>query len=92
MLLEPLPYSHPEQIVQVMEMHPDGQRHWTSTLTFLDWKNQNTVFEAMAAEWWDSMALTGGDVPVELASLMGICAVLQYLSCQTLARTHLRAR
>jgi len=42
-LLEPLPYSHPEQIVQVMEMHPDGQRHWTSTLNFLDWKNQNKV-------------------------------------------------
>ena len=31
-LLEPLPYSHPEQIVQVMEKHPDGQRHWISTL------------------------------------------------------------
>jgi len=69
-LLEPLPYSHPEQIVQVMEKHPDGQRHWTSTLNFLDWKNQNSVFEAMAAQWWDSMALTGGDVPVELGSLI----------------------
>ncbi|MGO8786479.1 MAG: permease prefix domain 1-containing protein, partial [Terriglobia bacterium] len=69
-LLEPLPYAHPEQIVQVMEKHPDGQRHLTSTLDFLDWKNQNTVFESMAAEWWDSMALTGGDVPVELGSLI----------------------
>ncbi len=67
--LEPLPYSHPEQIVQVMEKTPGGERKWTSTLTFLDWKNQNTVFQAMAAEWWDSMALTGGDVPAVLASL-----------------------
>ena len=49
-LLEPLPYSHPEQIVQVWEKPPDGQRNRISTLNFLDWKNQNTVFEAMAAQ------------------------------------------
>jgi putative ABC transport system permease protein len=68
-LLEPLPYSHPEQIVQVMEKTPGGQRNRISTLNFLDWKNQNTVFEAMAAECWDnSTALTGGDAPVELVA------------------------
>ncbi len=67
--LEPLPYSHPEQIVQVWEKTPGGQRNRISTLDFLDWKNQNTVFEAMAAECPDeSMALTGGDVPVELVA------------------------
>ena len=65
-LLKPLPYSHPEQIVQVYEKPPHGERNSISTLTFLDWKNQNTVFEAMAAQTGDSMTTTGGDVPVEL--------------------------
>jgi putative ABC transport system permease protein len=68
-LLEPPPYSHPERIVVVWEKLPGGERSRISTLNFLDWKNQNTVFEAMAALWWDSMALTGGDVPVELVAL-----------------------
>jgi putative ABC transport system permease protein len=65
-LLEPLPFSHPERIVQVWEKPPDAQRNVISTLNFLDWKNQNTVFEAMAAQAGWSMTLTGGDVPAEL--------------------------
>ncbi len=65
-LLEPLPFSHPEQIMQVWEKPPDGNRNEISTLTFLDWKNQNTVFEAMAAQTGGSMTLTGGDIPAEL--------------------------
>ena len=65
-LLKPLPFSHPEEIVQVWEKPPDGYRNVISTLTFLDWRNQNTVFEAMAAQTGGSLTLTGGDIPVEL--------------------------
>src|SRR5208337_2727961 len=65
-LLKPLPFSHPEQIVQVWENPPDGSRNVISTLTFLDWRSQNTVFEAMAAQTGGSMTLTGGDIPVQL--------------------------
>jgi putative ABC transport system permease protein len=65
-LLEPLPFPHPEQILRVWEKPPDAQRNVISTLNFLDWKNQNTVFEAMAAQTGGSMTLTGGDVPAEL--------------------------
>src|SRR5579864_5493079 len=54
-LLESLPYPHPEQIVMVWEKPPDGDRNGISTLNFLDWQHQNTVFTAMAAE-------TGGSV------------------------------
>ncbi len=65
-LLKPLPYPHPEQILEVWEKPADGDRNGISTLNFLDWKNQNTVFTAMAAETGGSATLTGVDVPVQL--------------------------
>jgi putative ABC transport system permease protein len=65
-LLQPLPYPHPEQIVMVWEKPPGGERNGISTLNFLDWKRENTVFSAIAAETGGSMTLTGGDRPVQV--------------------------
>jgi putative ABC transport system permease protein len=65
-LLKPLPWDHPEQIVRVMEQNPKGNPNGISTMNFLDWKNQNTAFSAIAAQAGGSMALTGVDVPVQL--------------------------
>ncbi|MGD0221886.1 MAG: ABC transporter permease [Terriglobia bacterium] len=65
-LLKPLPFSHPERMVMVWEKPPDGGRNVVSTLNFLDWKNQNTAFEAMAAQGGATMTLTGADQPVML--------------------------
>ncbi len=65
-LLRPLPFPDAERILNVWEKPPGGERNGISTLNFLDWKNQNTAFAAMAAQTWDSVTLTGGDVPVEL--------------------------
>jgi len=65
-LLRPLPYAHPEEIVNVWEKPPGHDRNGISTLNFLDWKNQNTVFTAMAAQTGGSSTLTGVDAPVQL--------------------------
>jgi putative ABC transport system permease protein len=65
-LLQPLPFPHAEQILNVWEKPPGGDRNGISTLNFLDWKRQNTVFTAMAAQTWSSVTLTGADTPVEL--------------------------
>jgi putative ABC transport system permease protein len=65
-LLKPLPFPGAERILNVWEKPPGGERNGISTLNFLDWKNQNTVFTAMAAQAWGSVTLTGADVPVEL--------------------------
>jgi putative ABC transport system permease protein len=65
-LLRPLPYPHPEELVQVWEKPPNYDRNGISTLNFLDWKNQNTVFTAMAAQTGGSYTLTGLDAPVQL--------------------------
>jgi len=65
-LLRPVPYPHPEEIVNVWEKPPNHDRNGISTLNFLDWKNQNTVFTAMAARTGGSATLTGVDAPIEL--------------------------
>ena len=68
-LLKPLPWDHPEQVVRVLERAPRGNPNGISTMNFLDWKNQNTVFSALAAQTGGSMALTGVEVPVQLHGL-----------------------
>src|SRR5207247_3225190 len=65
-LLKPLPYPHPEELVMVWEKPPQYERNGISTLNFLDWKNQNTVFTAMAAQTGGSATLTEIDKPVQL--------------------------
>jgi putative ABC transport system permease protein len=66
-LLKPLPYRDPHGIVMVWEKPPGYERNGISTLNFLDWKNQNTVFERMAAiNYGGSVTLTGAGQPEEL--------------------------
>ena len=66
MLLRPLPYPNADRIVRVMEKPPRGERNGISTLNFLDWQRDNTVFEFMSAQTGDTVTLTGGSDPVQL--------------------------
>ena len=50
MLLKPLPYPDADRIVRVMEKPPRGERNGISTLNFLDWQRDNTVFDFMSAQ------------------------------------------
>src|SRR5215469_12825794 len=65
-LLKPLPYPHPEQIVSVGEKHPGGFSNPISTLNFLDWERQNHCFQLLSAIAWDKVTLTGSGRPEEL--------------------------
>ncbi len=65
-LLTPLPYPDADRIVRVLEKPPGGDRNGISTLTYLDWQNQNTVFDYMAAQTGDRYTLTGHGDPVQL--------------------------
>ncbi len=66
-LLKPLPYRDPHRITMVWEKPPGFDRNGISTLNFLDWKNQNTVFEHLAAiNYGGNMTLTGSGKPEEL--------------------------
>ncbi len=65
-LLSPLPYPDPDRIVRVLERHPSGGVNGISTLNYLDWTNENAVFEYMAAEAGWRPTLTGGAEPVAM--------------------------
>ncbi len=65
-LLKPLPYPDAERIVRVLEKPPGGGGNGISTLTFLDWRNQNTVFDSLAAQTGGDVTLTGRGEPVQL--------------------------
>jgi putative ABC transport system permease protein len=65
-LLKPLPYPEASRIVRVMEKPPRGERNGISTLNFLDWQHDNTVFDFMAGQAGGSVTLTGGTEPVQL--------------------------
>src|ERR1700722_15983587 len=69
-LLKPLPYAHPERILMVWEKPPGGLRNGISTLNYLDWKAQNTVFDKMAAQRGESVTWSGVSEPVELRAGM----------------------
>jgi len=69
-LLKPLPFPEPERMVRVWETPAASQRNPTTTLTFLDWKRQGDVFEALAAEEsFKAAVATDGD-PVRLSGKM----------------------
>lgn len=65
-LLKPLPYEHPERICMVWEKPPGGDRNGISTLNYLDWASQNTVFDRIAAQRGDSLTMTGMGKPIQL--------------------------
>jgi putative ABC transport system permease protein len=65
-LLKPLPYPDADRIVRVLEKPPGFPRNGISTLNFLDWQKQNTVFDFMAAQTGGSMTLSGTNEPVLL--------------------------
>jgi len=68
-LLKPLPYPDADRIVRVLEKPPGFPRNGISTLNFLDWQRQNTVFDYMAGDTGGgSVTLTGSGEPVQLRS------------------------
>ena len=65
-LLRPLPFPQPDRMVRLWETPPEGKNP-TTTFTFLDWKRQNDIFEALSAEELVRASVdTGGD-PVRLS-------------------------
>ena len=67
-LLRPLPYKNPEQLVMVWEnaTHLGFPKDTPSPANFLDWRQQTTVFEGMAAFTERSFNLTGVGEPERL--------------------------
>ena len=67
-LLRPLPYKNPDALVMVWDeqTHLGFPKDTPSPANFLDWREQNTVFEGMAAMFERSFNLTGAGEPERL--------------------------
>jgi putative ABC transport system permease protein len=68
-LLRPLAYKESERLLMVWENHEarEGPKtEWTSPLTFGDWRDQNQVFDRIAAMQDWGPTLTGGAEPEQL--------------------------
>src|SRR2546423_9293359 len=68
LLLRPLPYKNPSQLVVIWEnaTHLGFPKNTPSAANFLDWQKQNTLFEGMAAFSERSFNLTGVGEPERL--------------------------
>jgi predicted permease len=66
-LLNPLPYREPSRIVTVWEHNRqrDARQNVINPGNFMDWREQSTAFEQMAAYFDTQVNLTGAGDPVE---------------------------
>jgi len=69
-LLKPLPYPHADRIVGIWERRPSGQPNSMTTLNYLDFARQSTVFERIAATTGCcGVTILNGDTPSTLFAL-----------------------
>ena len=68
-LLRPLPFPNADRMVRLLERAPDGALNSVSPQDYLDWTRDNTVFEYITAQAWNTAAVSiGGELPVEVAN------------------------
>ena len=71
-LLNPLPYPEPEQLVTLHESKPNFEAGSISFLNFRDWRKENTTFSMMGISRGYSFSVTGAgepeQVPAQLVS------------------------
>ena len=65
-ILRPLPYQNPDRLVSLWTNVPEHARWPITSGNFVDWKNQNTVFEDIAAFSPSTVTLTGDGEPVQM--------------------------
>jgi hypothetical protein len=65
-LLRPLPYPNPQQIVRVWEQDPDGHRMNLADPNFDDFLAQNNTFASLAVYGYGLSSISGGSEPVRL--------------------------
>src|SRR2546425_4123322 len=83
-LLKPLHYEQPGQLVQVWEAPSPGKRNSVSPGVFLDWKQQSVRFDSLAAYNNADMNLTGNGEPERLNGLRMSANGLSLLRAQAL--------
>ena len=91
-LLRPLPYGNPDRLVMVWGASPQKGRYHNpvSFPNFTDWRDQNRVFEDIAACRPNPFSFTGGGGVQRIAGEEVSCSLFQVLGVQAaLGRTFL---
>ncbi|MGB7025503.1 MAG: ABC transporter permease [Candidatus Acidiferrales bacterium] len=68
-LLNPLPYPHPNQLVSVASMGPDFSQGSISYPDYLDWVSYNTTFSSLAAYRQTTFNLFGQGEPEHVSAM-----------------------
>src|SRR2546423_14447469 len=62
-LIKPLPYPHPEQLVRVYEKSPQFEQMSVAYPNFLDWQRESKAFDHLAVFHHQQFNITGGAGP-----------------------------
>jgi predicted permease len=90
-LLKPMPYENPEQLVDVYWTTPNDQKFPFSFPDFLDCQKQNRVFSLMAGYRWENFSLVGIGEPERLSGERVSAEFFSLLSIKPIiGRTFLR--
>ena len=86
-LLQSLPYSHPEQLVSVFDAPPQqpGAEGGFSYTNFAELRKQNLVFSEMAGNQFHDLTLTGAGEPSELDIAFVTPEIFSLLNAKPLA-------
>ena len=91
-LLNPLPYPHPEQLVTIHESKPNFRTGSISYPNFLDWQKDNHTLSAMAVSRPSSFNLTGAGPAEQLTAQFVTSDFFSILGVKPLlGRTFVRA-
>ena len=78
-LLRPLPFEKPDEVVAVMERASKIPSLSASWQNYADWRDQNRVFRALAAYRPLAVTLTGGEQPERVPAKMLTASMLPLL-------------
>jgi putative ABC transport system permease protein len=81
-VLRPLPYQHSEQLVRIFGTQPQLALAPTSPANFLEWKEENQVFERIGTYVGQGFNLLGGDKPERVIGARVSADVLPLLGVQ----------
>ncbi|MEO7143951.1 MAG: ABC transporter permease [Bryobacteraceae bacterium] len=86
-LLDPLPFRNPEQLVHLAETHPDFPAYQVAAPDFFDWRKMAASFDGIAAYTFQEMnkwTITGGGAPEPVQMVQASYSLFPLLGIQPL--------
>jgi putative ABC transport system permease protein len=89
-LLRPLPFKNPSQLVTIYDDPPQMGHTNASYPEYLDWREQAQIFANVAAEFNSSYVLTGQGAPEQLRALRVSSSYLPMLGVEPILGRNIR--